>query len=236
MPLPDHFRPPANEEVQWNSFHSNWATKIADRLGEIMPEEFRAHEHIKPGGGLEIDVVAAYEKPWVNDKGTPSDSEWQPPAGALGEITFPDQFEVIVFRNSGGKQIVGAIELVSPANKAGEENRRAFVSKVVSYLHEGINVLVVDVVTERHPNLHNEIVTGMRMPYDLLLPPGALLYAASYRPLIRDGKPKLESWVEAFDVGDPLPTLPLRLISNYFVPVELEATYTEACRRRKLIP
>jgi hypothetical protein len=29
--------------------------------------------------------------------------------------------------------------------------------------------------------------------------------------------------------------MPLRLIADYFVPVELESTYTEACRRRRLI-
>ena len=39
-----------------------------------------------------------------------------------------------------------------------------------------------------------------------------------------------------FNVGDTLPTMPLRLIADYFVPVELELTYTEACRRRRLIP
>ena len=73
------------------------------------------------------------------------------------------------------------------------------------------------------------------MPDELLLPDSPL-YAASYRPSIRDGKPQLETWVEAFPIGNPLPTMPLRLIADYFVPVDLEATYLEACRRRRFTP
>jgi hypothetical protein len=42
-------------------------------------------------------------------------------------------------------------------------------------------------------------------------------------------------WTATFAVGDPLPTMPLRLIADYFVPVDFEAAYTEACRRRRLI-
>jgi hypothetical protein len=38
-----------------------------------------------------------------------------------------------------------------------------------------------------------------------------------------------------FAVGDPLPTLPLRLTGDLFVPVEFEAAYQEACRRRRLV-
>jgi hypothetical protein len=74
------------------------------------------------------------------------------------------------------------------------------------------------------------------MPGDLRLPPAKSLYAASYRPVLRDGRPEVDIWANAFAVGDPLPTMPLRLIADYFVPVELEATYMEACRRRRLLP
>ncbi len=36
-------------------------------------------------------------------------------------------------------------------------------------------------------------------------------------------------------LGEPLPTLPLRLTGDLFVGVDLEAAYQEACRRRRLI-
>jgi hypothetical protein len=65
--------------------------------------------------------------------------------------------------------------------------------------------------------------------------PEPSLYAATYRPVIRDGRPELDVWARQFALGEPLPTMPLRLIADYFVPVELELTYTETCRKRRLI-
>jgi hypothetical protein len=235
MPLLDHFRPPVSDLEQWNSFHSNWATRIADRLTELVPGEFRVHESLKLGGGLEIDAAVTRDGA-VNGAGTPLRSAWQPDAPAASTpAVFPDRFEVLVFRDFGGRQLVAAIELVSPGNKDTDDTRGAFAAKVASYLHEGVSVLVVDVVTQRRASLHDEVVRLMRMPADLLLGPGGGLYAASYRPVVRDGRPEFDLWVTPFAVGDPLPTMPLRLIAEHFVPVELERTYTEACRRRRLV-
>ena len=38
MPLLDHFRPPLDAKHHWESFHSNWATRLADQLNERLPE------------------------------------------------------------------------------------------------------------------------------------------------------------------------------------------------------
>jgi hypothetical protein len=235
MPLLDHFHPPISHEIQWNSFHSAWASFIANSLNDIVPSEFRVHESLKLGGGIEIDVAAVHNSPEANGAVTPRHSVWQPHAKAVVPATFPDRFEVLVFRQFGGRQLVAAIELISPGNKDCNETREAFAMKIASYLHEGVSVLIVDVVTERRANLHDEIVRMMRMPAELQLPPEPPLYAASYRPVLREGRPEIDIWVNPFNVGDALPTMPLRLIADYFVPVELEATYTEACRRRRLI-
>jgi hypothetical protein len=236
MPLLDHFRPPVSVLEQWNSFHSNWATRIADRLMELVPDEFRVHENLKLGGGIEIDVAAVKTSPEANGAVTPRHSVWQPTSKVVVPATFPESFEVLVFRQFGGRQLVAAIELISPGNKDCNETREAFAMKVASYLHEGVSVLIVDVVTERRANLHDEIVRMMRMPDEVRLPPEPSLYAASYRPVLRDGRPEIDIWANPFSVGEALPTMPLRLIADYFVPVELEATYMEACRRRRLIP
>jgi hypothetical protein len=238
VPLLDHFRPPVKDRLQWNSFHSNWATRIADRLVELVPEEFQVEEHPRLAGGVEVDIAATREAERTSN-GTPGSrwySAWQPPAvvGVLPAV-FPDKFEVLVFRMYGGRHLVAAIELVSPANKDRPETRAAFTTKVASYLHEGVSVLVVDVVTERQANLHNELVQFLGGAETLLIPPEAGLYAVTYRPVRRGESAEIDVWHSAFAVGDPLPTMPLRLIADYFVPVELEATYTEACRRRRLM-
>ncbi len=233
MPLLDHFHPPVSEEIQWNSFHAAFAGSITDQLTAAVPAGYRVQEHFKIGGGFEIDV-ATVRTPAA---GAEWRSAWQPaPRAAAFDSVFPDRFEVLVFRQSGGKQLVGAIELVSPGNKDEEKTRRAFATKVAGYLHEGVSVVVLDVVTERKANLHNEVVALLGAPGDVRLPAKPELYAVSYRPVLREGRPpQVEVWTEAFSVGDPLPTMPLRLVADFFVPVDFEAAYTDARRRRQLL-
>ena len=62
----------------------------------------------------------------------------------------------------------------------------------------------------------------------------ASLYAVAYRPVLREERAEIDIWSTKFNVGDPLPTLPLRLTGDLFVPVDFEAAYQEACRRRRL--
>src|SRR5207253_2233377 len=152
-----------------------------DRLGELVPSEFYVQESMKLGGGLEIDIATIRTPSGQNGAGTPLRSAWQPPTPAVtGPAVFPDRFEVLVFRDFGGRQLVAAIELISPGNKDEPATREAFAAKVVSYLHEAVSVLIVDVVTERRANLHDEIIRVMRLPDDFRLPPEPELYAASY--------------------------------------------------------
>src|SRR5271170_3808787 len=61
MPLLDHFQPPLYPHHHWESFHSNWATRLADGLTERLPPEFQAEEHSHAGPNLEIDI-ATYEQ------------------------------------------------------------------------------------------------------------------------------------------------------------------------------
>lgn len=242
MPLLDHFRPPLNDIAPWNEFHANWATRIADQLTERLPEGFRASEYAKAAGGVEIDV-ASYRPAGVHRNGAPianltpeEAAGWVPPsASRTFPAFFPEGFEVRVVRLSGGRQLVAAIELVSPGNKDRDEARRSFAVKVANYLREGVSVIVMDVVTERRANLHNETMRLIDAPADLDMPADAGLHAVSYRPALRNSTPVIDIWFANFAVGDPLPTMPLRLTGDLFVPVDFEAAYTEACRRRRLI-
>ena len=61
MPLFDHFHPPLYPHHHWESFHSNWATRIADGIAAVLPPEFQVEEHTHAGPGFEIDV-ATYEE------------------------------------------------------------------------------------------------------------------------------------------------------------------------------
>ena len=83
---------------------------------------------------------------------------WSATDVMLMPAVFPDEIEVQVIQRSGGPTLVAAIELVSPRNKDRIEARRAFAAKRAGYLQLGIGLLIVDVVTERRANLHDELI------------------------------------------------------------------------------
>jgi hypothetical protein len=242
MPLLDHFHPPLSAERRWESFHSSWATKIADALTERwLPPNYIAEEHIHIGPSVEIDV-ATFEQdaPATREEGGPAVATmgpkvWIPPAadGILPAV-FPDTFEVRVLCTDTGPNLVAAIELISPGNKDRPAERRAFATKCASYLYQGISVIIVDIVTNRRANLHNEILQVMEAQTVLPLPPELNLYAVAYRPLHRGKADEIDIWRSPLALGQPLPTLPLGLRADLAIPVDFEATYAEACLRKRL--
>jgi hypothetical protein len=242
MPLLDHFHPPVSNRLQWQSFHSAWATHIANDLNaNWLSEEFLAAE-FAGAGTLEIDVAAfEQQRGEANGAGHGSTTAalmprlWTPPAATFTvPAIFPESFEVRVFSNVGGLTLVAAIELVSPGNKDRPDVRRAFAAKCASYLHRGVSLIIMDVVTDRRANLHNALADLLEWPPETRLPADPSLYAVAYRPVLREGRAETDLWPATVAVGEPLPTLPLRLTGDIFVPVEFEATYQEACRRRRL--
>jgi hypothetical protein len=104
--------------------------------------------------------------------------------------------------------LVGAVELVSPANKDRPAHREALVSKCAAYLQLGVGLVLVDVVTDRSGDLHRELLArvGAGDPG-----PGPSLSGSAYRPVERNGAPTLDVWREPLAVGQPLPSLPLWL-------------------------
>jgi hypothetical protein len=147
---------------------------------------------------------------------------------------FPGRFEVLVFESEGGAELVAAIELVSPVNKDRDAHRRAFAIKCASYLCQGISLIVIDIVTSRQANLHNEMIRLIGHGEAFALSLDAALYAVAYRPIVRDQREQIETWPSTLAVGEPLPVLPLSLNAGLSLPLNLEATYTAACQCRRL--
>src|SRR5271154_5484898 len=152
MPLLDHFHPPLSERRHWHSFHNSWATYVSSQLNAILPAGYFAEANVQ--FGIEIDV-AAFEEPGPPGAAT----GWAPPPSA----SFPFEMsgvvvEIGIFSRSGGPQLAGAVELVSPANKDRPLHREAFVSKCVTYLQAGVGLVLVDVVTERAADLYRELL------------------------------------------------------------------------------
>jgi len=242
MPLLDHFHPPVKLRYPWESLHSGWVTRLADALNERwLPPEFIAAENAHVAS-VEIDVATFEHKPEpangsANGPAVSTASRIWTPATAPRTMpaSFPDTFEVRVYAQDGGFTLVAAIELISPGNKDRPEQRRTFAAKCAGYLAQGISLIMLDVVTDRRANLHNEVMRVMEMGEEWHMPADVGLYAVAYRPVLRQERPEIDLWSERCAVGSPLPVMPLRLTGDLFVPVDFEATYLETCRRRRLL-
>jgi len=235
MPLLDHFHPPLHPQRTWASFHAGWATQIMARLNRaVLPRLYFAEAQVHVGGLVEVDV-GTFEDETLSraaddNGGGVAVQAWAPPKAAIVMPTlFPDEFEVRVFGGPTGGHLVAAIELVSPGNKDRPEARRAFAAKCASYLHAGIGLVIVDVVTDRLANLHDELIDLMEQADAFRFPLDSPLYAVGYRPARRDpGGDQVEIWPYPLAVGQPLPVVPLALRNGPTLPLDLDATYTEA--------
>jgi hypothetical protein len=242
VPLLDHFHPPLSAERRWESFHSSWATRIADALTERwLPANYIAEEHAHLGPSVEIDVATFERDPAATADaaggvvGAVGPKMWAPPAadGVLPAV-FPETFEVRVLSTDTGPKLVAAIKLVSPGNKDRPAERRAFATKCASYPCQGVSVMIMDIVTNRRGNLQNAILQVMEAADVLLMPAEAILYAAAYRPLRRGTGDEINVWRARLALGQRLPTLPLGLRADLVIPVDFELAYAEACRRKRL--
>jgi hypothetical protein len=238
MPLLDHFRPPLSQKRHWDSFHGAWAESMAIALNQsLLPERFVAEARVKLGGQVEIDVGTFSEIGADSNAGAGGVAVWaspQPAATAPLDFQDPDIFEVQVLSEAEGPRLVAAIELVSPANKDRPANRRMFAVKCASYLHSGVSVIIVDIVTERAGNLHAELLNLLQL--ELTTPGQGIhdLYAAVHRTAAGPQRLSLETWAHALSLGGVLPTLPLWLQPDLCLPLDLEESYQAACAARRI--
>jgi hypothetical protein len=146
-----------------------------------------------------------------------------------------DSCEVRVYPDLGGAELRAAIELVSPANKDGEGNRRTFAARCAGHLKHGLGLIIVDIVTARSANLHAELFDALELNgCQTAWASPAGLYAVAYRAVTERKAPRVEAWPEALALGAALPVLPLWLALDLCVPVRLEESYLATCRSLRI--
>jgi len=228
MPLLDHFHPPARIRAPWESLGTLWVSKLMAHLNRLLPRDrYQAFATVHLGSEAEADI-AEFEVPgdWLatGDGGVATLAV--PPVVTV-EVAIRDEFEVEVKDVREGMSLVGVIEFISPANKDRPETREKLVSKTLAYLDLGVGVILVDIVTNRSANLHNELVASLRARAAARLP-DVPTYVAGYRPT-RDGdRWTIDMWPYVAPVGAVVPTVPLALKGGPLVPVDLEGTYSAA--------
>lgn len=235
--LLDHFRPPLNARRHWHSFHNAWATYIAAELNQSLPEGYFAELNVQ--FGIEIDVATFDETAQLTAQTVipltmGERRDWRPTAPNQTVQFQPasETVEISIFSNESGPTLAGAIELVSPANKERPDYRQAFIAKCETYLRQGLGLVVVDVVTGRKANLHDELLA--RVTSSRVARSNADLYATAYHVLERAEQSGLDIWSETLAVGKELPTLPLWLRGGLCFPVKLNNTYERTCHEQRI--
>lgn len=236
MPLLDHFHGETEIELPWPTMAMAWAVAIVGWLNRTLPrEEFHALANVRMGSQVEADV-AEYRRedepgPGHGANGSVTTLTTVPPAVLTIPATFPDELEVEVRERRAGRPLVGVIELVSPGNKDRGVERDSFVAKCVAYLRRGVGVVVVDAVTERLANLHNELLAAIA-PAGTPTMIGTPTYVAGYRPVHNRASQtnEIEIWPYPALVGQPVPAVPFGLRGGLTVVLDLERTYTDAIR------
>jgi uncharacterized protein DUF4058 len=239
MPLRDHFRSPVNDRTSWDGFHGMWPAMIVQALSPRLPANYVALPRVHLGSQIEIDV-ATFENDELTSwnsgdqsHGGVTSAVWAPPQPTLSVATDSpdlDEYEVRIYDTDRGRQLVAAIEIVSPANKDRLDHRRAFVAKCSALLQSQVAVSIVDLVTTREFNLYCELLESLGQSDPSLGANPPSMYATACRWIKRNRNWLLETWAHKLTLGQTLPSLPLWLADDFAVPLELEPCYEDTCR------
>jgi hypothetical protein len=237
MPLLDHFTEPVHPRAKWGSFHSFWAATIVRQLNHALPKRFFASINLTLGSQVAADVAERDFGPPAGTNGAGGGTAVltsAPPAATGSWATgFPDEIELPIV-DTDADRLVGVIEIVSPSNKDRPAHRRTFAGKCAAYLGRGLGVVVVDVVLKHHFNLHDDLVRILQLSPELQMPQETHIYATSYMPVVEAGAGRTDFWALPLMVGQDLPTLPFGLRGWGWTPLDLEASYAEACAEYRL--
>lgn len=236
MPLRDHFTETIPRRFSWEGFHSAWPVTMMRHLNRgVLPPGYHAEPRVRLGTLAEVDVGTREERA-AAVHGRPADSNggvavYSPQAPVLTvetDLSQEDLFEVQVFDDELGENLVAAIELISPRNKDRPQSRHEFVVKCASLLKSQVSLVLIDIVTNRHANLFRDLMEYFEIR-DFVNPLQSHLYCCSLLPRGSNGHAKVDVWPEVAQVGAALPRLPLWLRDDLAVPLELESTYEETC-------
>src|SRR5262249_1090399 len=158
----------------------------------------------------------------------------QPTLTFDADLTEQYEYEVLVYDQSRRRQLVAAVEIVSPANKDRPESRQAFVAKCAALLQKRVCVSIVDLVTTRRFNLYTDFLKLIDRSDPAFRPTPPPTYAVTCRGRKVGEKPRFETWAYPLVVGQKLPTLPIWLADDQAVSLDLEASYEETCRALRI--
>ena len=249
MPLLDHFRPPILNKGSWEGFHGMWPAMIVMDLCKSLPEHYTAEPRVHLGRTFEVDVCTfdvqrenqSRSEPFERGFSTPpttASTAWAAPEPTLTLELDPTEhyeYEVLIFDQRRGRELVAAIELVSPANKDRPETRQAFVSKCVSLLQNKVCLSIIDLVTVKNYNLYCEVLDVFGQTDPQFFPNVLPTYAVTCRSRSVGTASRFESWAYPMVEGRRLPILPIWLGNDQAISFDLELSYQQTCQVLRLV-
>jgi hypothetical protein len=225
MPIHDWTRVDAG---LFHDFHQDWTIElrrslnagrlphgytalIDQQIGGIIPDVLTLHhakqdqEELVTTGGLFVATVPPQAR-FVEE---------------FEEDTYALRSNTIRIQHRHG-EVVAVIEIISPGNKNSRHALGAFVRKAATLLQQGINLLIVDLFppSDRDPQGIHQAILAEISDRTFTLPAEKQLTVAAYR-----AAPIKMAYVEPVAVGDELPSLPIFLMGDVYIPAPLEETY-----------
>lgn len=243
MPLLDYFKPPIFNKGSWEGFHGGWPMTIVMELCKSLPENYTAEPRVHLGKYFEVDVGTYDLEGERRSESSPTESgiataTWAPPEPTLTLEIDPTElyvYEVLILDQRRGRELVAAIELVSPGNKDRPDTRQAFVSKCAALLQKKICVSIVDLVTVMNFNLYCEVLDVFGQTDPAFSPNPPATYAVTCRSRSLATGSRFESWAYPMVVGQRLPVLPVWLDNDNAISLDLETSYQQTCEVLRLV-
>lgn len=223
MPIHDWTRVEAGD---FHDFHQVWTVEIRNALNRgLLPDGFFAMTDQITGRPIP-DVVTLQSRRPTGGTGGVAVKERPPTARMvkrLEKVDYARRADRVVIRHGRGR-VVAIIEVVSPGNKDSRNAIRSFAEKAADIITQGVHLLVVDLFppTPRDPQGIHKAIWDEFADEPFELPVGKPLTVVSY---LSGEIPT--AYVEPVAVGDHLPSAPIFLSEEVYVPAPLESTYAE---------
>jgi hypothetical protein len=215
-------------EQHWGDVHTSLMVYMRDQISEQLPADLQARVEENIQVDMEDARRLVYPDVRIVEEPAPLDFGQPQTAGgvAVAEPCLipldeqPTSRHIEIVDRASGNRVVTAIELLSPANKVGEDGRQAYREKQSQYIEAGVNLVEIDLIRQ------GSFVLAVPEP---LLPPRM---ADPYLVCIRRASQGSVAAVIGISLREPLPNIriPLRP-SDRDVVLQLQPLLDECYRR-----
>ncbi|NNJ25478.1 DUF4058 family protein [Alienimonas chondri] len=220
----------------FHDFHQTWIPQLKLALnGGLLPPGYYGHVERSFGAVSaaenEADLLALEDGTTVygGDQGGGTAVLEAPPQVSevtdLAEVSESEYYAArasrLAIRREIDHRVVALLELASPGNKDRPASVDRFVSKLTEAMEDGVHVVLIDLLPPGRPDpagLHGAMLEALGRGYEP--PADKPLCAVGYQV-----GPRWRAYAEPLAVGDPLPTVPLFLTPERYVPLPLGSSY-----------